>query len=200
MYILSEGISWYNKFGYISKKFEEEKVYNQKIMNIELLEYMNLILQSKLLKLNINIDSLYKSVKDKINKKKFNTTIIKSIMEIIGQNKLINDEIILEAVKKHRDYYIKINNINSEHDKFIKYINISSSKLINYIENTTKISDIIKIFRKRIKEKILDDCELEFIKYILDSSRNILKYDSDLIKIIYLKHNKKSICNLLKLI
>ena len=53
MYILSEGISWYNKFGYISKNFEEEKEYNKNIIQKELLEYMPLLNFDEGIKLTI---------------------------------------------------------------------------------------------------------------------------------------------------
>jgi len=191
MYILSEGLSWYNKFGYISSNFEEEIIYNQRIMDMELLEYMSLILESNNNYLKEKILSSYNVIKKQFEQNINSLLIVKrknKIKKIIINkygNVNVTDDILYEVVKIYYKYDEERDNIIKKHEKFIEYlIHITSSNLINYIKNTSKISDIIKNFRKRIKEKTLDDCELEFIKYILNSSNKILKYDYKLIKII----------------
>ena len=110
--------------------------------------------------------------------------IIKEKYEI-NNIKNITDNILYEAYKIYYEYDKKKINIEETNIKFMEYIiHITSSNLLNYIRNPSKISDVIKSFRKKIKNIRLDDNELEFIKYILDSSDKLLKYDGNLIKII----------------
>jgi len=102
----------------------------------------------------------------------------------INNRKDITDAILLESIKIYYKYDEKIEEINSIHRKFLVYIN--SLNLHNYIKNTSKISDIINNFRKKLKNKNIrfDDSEIEFIEYILQRTNNILKYDANLVKVI----------------
>ena len=192
MYILSEGISWYNKYGYISKSFNEEKDYNKIIMELPLSEFMKLILINQKMNLNIS-NSFFDIVKNEFNRNNLKIFLLKrknSIKKIIKEKyginnrKDITDAILLESIKIYYKYDEKIEEINSIHRKFIAYIN--SLNLHNYIKNSSKISDIINNFRKKLKNKNIrfDDSEIEFIEYILQRTNNILKYDANLVKVI----------------
>jgi len=192
MYILSEGISWYNKYGYISKSFNEEKDYNKRIMETPLSEFMKLILLNQKMNLNIS-NSFFDLVKNQFNRNNLTIFLLKrknSIKKIIKEKyginnrKDITDAILLESIKIYYKYDEKIEEINSIHRKFIAYIN--SLNLHNYIKNSSKISDIINNFRKKLKNKNIrfDDSEIEFIQYILDHFNHILKYDPNLVKVI----------------
>jgi len=194
MYILSEGISWYNKFGYISNFFEEEKEYNRRIMEMPLSDYMVFILEINLKKFEERFLISFNIIKEQFDRTNLSPLeerrrgkikkIIKEKYEI-NNIKNITDNILYEAYKIYYEYDKKKINIEETNIKFMEYIiHITSSNLLSYIRNTYKISDVIKSFRKKIKNIRLDDNELEFIKYILDSSDNILKYDGNLIKII----------------
>lgn len=192
MYILSDGISWYNKYGYISKSFNEEKDYNKRIMELPLSEFMKLILNSRLNNFTLS-NSFFDSVKNEFNRNNLKNLLLRrknSIKKIIKEKyginnrKDITDAILLESIKIYYKYYEKIEEINSIHRKFLVYIN--SLNLHNYIKNTSKISDIINNFRKKLKNKNIrfDDSEIEFIEYILQRTNNILKYDANLVKVI----------------
>ena len=201
MYILSTGISWYNKFGYISKNFEEEKEHNRKIMEIPLSDYMSLILKENINTFETqfkkeffiikeqyfiqNLQNLHKLQKRRVNEIK---SIIKKNYQI-NNNKLSNltfvtDDILYEAIKKLNKYDENIENINSKHHKFMTYL--ESPNLLNYIKPEFTISYIIIKFREKIERRNirLDNNELEFINYILDESNDIIQYDSNLVKII----------------
>jgi hypothetical protein len=195
--ILSEGISWYNKFKYISPFFEEEKIHNKIIMETPLSNYMSLILDSEINYLEKIMSRLCNSYKEEFNNKKLHSSLkerINNLKKIIKEKYKINkvnittdnitDNMLLEAIKLKREYAQKRDNIIKKNSKFIEYINTRSSNLFNDNKNKTTISTIIQKFRKKIKTIKLDDSELEFIKYILDSSSKILKYDSKLMKII----------------
>ena len=179
MYILSEGLSWYNKFGYISLNFEEEKENNTRIMRLSLPEYMSLLLDVllnkferefswdiKLAEQQFNNTNLIHILKPKINK-------LKNIM----RNKNIN---LIQALKIYYKYDEEIYKIHTTYSKFMRYLtNINSL-------NTLNISDFIKIFRRKIKNKNirLYDDELEFIHYILSQTNEILIYNNKLMKTI----------------
>ena len=193
MYILSDGISWYNKYGYISKSFNEEKDYNKRIMETPLSEFMKLILNSRLNYFNRMSIIFFDLVKNEFNRNNLKILLLrrknnikKIIKEKYGINnrKDITDAILLESIKIYYKYDEKIEEINSIHRKFIAYIN--SLNLHNYIKNSSKISDIINNFRKKLKNKNIrfDDSEIEFIEYILQRTNNILKYDANLVKVI----------------
>lgn len=195
IYILSDGISWYNKFGYISSNFEEEIIHNQKIMEMKLSDYMSLILETNVNYLEEKISRSYNLIKNQFNINNLNSRLIimikknikKIIIEKYGRNINITDDIVYEAIKIYYKYDKEIVDIIETNEKFKEYlINIRTLNLINYINDMSKISDIIKNFRKRSKNKNikLDNSELEFIKYILVSSDKILNYDNNLIKII----------------
>ena len=191
IYILSVGISWYNKFGYVSENFREEKEYNEIIMKIPLLDYMNVILEKNINEFNTRFNDYFIFIKKKYfsNNSKIHNRIIK-IKNIIKKKyginnpNIITDDILYEATKILREYDENIEKINSKHHKFMTYL--ESSNLLNYIKSASTISDVIKSFREKIKRRNirLDDNELEFIKYILDSSHNILEYNNNLVKII----------------
>ena len=162
-------------------------------MKIPLSNYISLILQSALNYLDERILKLFNTRKNQFNKNNLTqllsnrrNNLKKIIKERYGINNRasITDNILLEAIKLDYEYDEKKVKIIETNRKFIEYINTRLSNLSNYNKNNTTISTIIKNFRREIKNIRLDDSELEFIKYILDSSYTILKYNSNLIKII----------------
>ena len=167
-------------------------------MKIPLSDYMSLILESELNYLEQSIFSFRNLRKKDFNKKNLHILIqrnINKLKKIIKEKYEINnnvnitiasitDNMLLEAIKLYSKYDEERVNIIETNRKFTEYINTTPLNLPNYNKNKTTISTIIKDFRTRIKTKILNDVELEFIKYILKSSYLILKYDYKLMKTI----------------
>ena len=198
MYILSTGISLYNKFEYVSENFREEQEYNTIIMKIPLSDYMSIILKKNLDDIQNVLDRSFErhkkiyfmNILNPVQTRKINE--IKSIIKNkyhINNNKLnnptfITDDILFEGIKIFISYDEKKETIIKNNEKFMTYL--ESPNLLNYIKLASTISDVIISFRARIKRRNirLDDNELEFIEYIIDSSHNILHYDSNLVKTI----------------
>ena len=108
-YILLYGISWYNKYGFVSTTHYEDKTYNNKIRKLP----FNKFIEQAINKYDIELLEIYKYKKKKLTKYNF-----KSSKNIIRKIEKYFPEICIESptndIIKIIDSYLKKNNNNLE--------------------------------------------------------------------------------------
>jgi len=176
--ILSSGMSWYNKLGYISDEHELEISFNRHLINFRLYDFLEYAKNKK-------IDSLTESLRNKENNFMSNRRLTpvslhklkKIIMNKYNSNIHVNK---LQFVKNSISEYIRneIDKINTEFEDKIS--------LLSEINHTKTIKQFVNEFKIKLKNKknnINCNCdETNLILYILHIAKYALLYSGKLHK------------------
>jgi len=166
--ILTEGESWYNKLGYFSSDYENEKIHNAEYINME-------------------FDKLISSCRNAIETY-LKITNRKNIIETIGllENKIKKKNKNVENLVKKKEKYLKIIDNYDDYiiEEFEKINNNFNSLERKRIKLFPKID--VKISTKEyfnILVKLIDSVEkCEFLEVLIEIIKPIIKYNRNLIK------------------
>jgi hypothetical protein len=163
--ILSTGMSWYNRFGFISKKFKQEQENNAKFLIMTFKNFLNecipKILENKLKYYQEELNNEILELQQNLNKSLFK----EKKLEQLSKKKSERNSLTLNDFKE----IIRLE-LNSKRDEFIS------------IFGNQNVKELFIIIKNRLKHKELSQEELykiiELFEYI-DSS-GIIMYDGDL--------------------
>jgi hypothetical protein len=175
LYILITGKSWYNQFGFTSKKYEEEIVHNQKFLMMTLEKFLNECIE-KIIDIERNY---YQKINNEIRKYSPNKPINRNKLNKLQKNKEERNHLSIDGLITKRAHEL---NIKKE-----EFIHIFGNK--NIPELFTEIKTMlrkIELSEKEIKElenrgelkKELKDI-IELFKFI-ERSKIIMYSGSDL--------------------
>lgn len=168
-YILLHGESWYNTFGFKSKKHDENILHNETVRNLPLVEFIqratDAYIKKELDDLDFDCDVMVK-----------NHYVYKKELDPYGYVDSY------ESAKTSVDSY-----------KRAKTQEISNTKLLDMkafittfdIDENTKVSTIISdIFKNYIETEKPTSCDhkIQLLKQFIDSSSYVLKYNTQLIR------------------
>jgi len=166
--ILTEGKSWYNKLGYFSSDYENEKIHNAEYINMEF---------DKLISSCRNASETYLKITNREN-------IIKTIGLL--ENKIKKKKKNVENLVKKKEKYLKIIDNYDDYiiEEFEKINNNFNSLERKRIKLFPKID--VKISTKEyfnILVKLIDSVEkCEFLEVLIEIIKPIIKYNRNLIK------------------
>jgi len=157
--ILSTGMSWYNRFGFVSPNHEVEQEYNSKFLRMQFNEFLDLCVNILFEQKKSYYDLLRKPMlKLKLQNKKLNKNLNNKL------NKLSEIELKEELLK-----YI-IEELNAEKEKFI-----------DNFGNLT-VQQVFTNIKERLKSQKLSEKELDIIMELFSfvSLSRIIQYKQEL--------------------
>ena len=163
--ILSTGMSWYNRFGFISKNFKQEEEDNAKFLIMTFEDFLNecipKILENKLKYYQEELNNEILELQNNLNKSLFKEKKLEKLLKKKSERNTLSLNDFIEIIRLE---------LNSKRDEFIS------------IFGNQTVKELFIIIKNRLKHKELSQEELykiiELFEYI-DSS-GIIMYNGDL--------------------
>ena len=175
LYILITGKSWYNKFGFISKKYQEEIDHNRKFLMMTLEEFLNECIK-KIIYIKRNY---YQNINKEIQKYSPNKPINREILNKLQKIKEERNRLSIEGLITKREHELNIKKkefISIFGNKNIPELFTEIRTMLRKIELSEK--EINKLEKRGELKKELKDI-IELFKFI-ERSKIIMYSEDDL--------------------
>lgn len=174
-HILSDGESWYNKYGFVSRDYELEKIHNYELITMTLIDFINSSLVLRKNKLEKSVTERYPSYWNS-NLKLYRT----------DRRRYGKDLLELESkISKCKEYESYGDYLDYENEEILRRLLILPEILIeNDFNGESIVKDIMQFLKMHINQNIIKlNCNDPLIRWLIEfvtiSDYSII-YDNDL--------------------
>lgn len=182
--ILKNGISWYNKMGFISHNFKNEVKNNETIREYNLETFLNVAVNEEHQKEISELEKEIKKYKDFVFLSNEEVNKLRKIQKTVYINVKNSIDNILTSYESIDNYYeCKLVSINDKYSNNKKQNDITNKfrQLFPLVGIDEKMKNITAIFNDVLKNNIkCNDEKFKLIKEIIDLAKNIILYSANL--------------------